>query len=303
MNTLYVIGNGFDLYHDLPTKYTDYAQWLEDTDNGIFDIIHEAFGECDSDWWSDFEQNLASVDAIEYASNIVNENVPDLASDDFREGDWYAAEYAVIDKLSDMYSEIQETFTDWIEQIDLSECRPKINLDKENSIFLTFNYTDTIESVYRIESDKVYHIHGRASVGDNLVLGHGKDYTQLEKEETMPQGENVEFYEIKAIEGALRGVAAKRKPTTEIIRKHQTLFDSIVEIKEVVVLGLSFSDVDLPYLNKICNSVNAQAVHWVSNAFEDCDRNKQMKFFASKGIQNYSIINDISDLGNVSITR
>ena len=103
MNKLYIIGNGFDRFHDLPTGYYNYAQWLEETGSEVLDEIHETFGDCDSNWWSGFEQNLASINTIEYASNIAQEHVPDFASDEFRDRDWYEAEYAVEEKLSEIY--------------------------------------------------------------------------------------------------------------------------------------------------------------------------------------------------------
>lgn len=33
--TLLIIGNGFDLYHDLATKYSDYRNWLVDHDKQV----------------------------------------------------------------------------------------------------------------------------------------------------------------------------------------------------------------------------------------------------------------------------
>lgn len=301
MKRLYIIGNGFDRFHDLPTGYDNYAQWLEETGNEVLNEINDTFGDCDSNWWNDFEQNLASVDTIEYANNIAQEYVPDFASDEFHDSDWYEAEYAVEEKLSEIYSDMQNSFTEWISQIDLTTCHPKITLDdEEDSVFLTFNYTDTLESVYHIESSKVIHIHGRASVGDNLILGHGKDYEQLEAENPEPHDEDVEYYEIRAFEGALQGVANKKKPIGEIINRYQTLFTRMANIEEIIILGFSFADVDMPYLDKICESIDIQSVHWIASAYNWNDRNKQMNFFNDKGIQNYLIINDISEVDNVS---
>ena len=300
MNKLYIIGNGFDRFHDLPTGYNNYAQWLERTGSEVLDEINETFGDCDSNWWNDFEQNLASVNTIEYANNIAQEHVPDFASDEFHDSDWYEAEYEVEEKLSEVYSDIQNSFTEWVSQIDLTACHPKINLDEENSVFLTFNYTDTLERVYHIESSKVFHIHGRASIGDNLMLGHGKDYEQLEAENPEPHDEDVEYYEIRAFEGALQGVVKKKKPIGEIIKRYQVLFDRMANIEEIIILGFSFSDVDMPYLDKICKSINIQSVHWIASAYNKSDKAKQINFFKGKGIQNYLIIDNISEIENVS---
>lgn len=296
MKTLYIIGNGFDLFHGLPTSYLDYAKWLEETDNGVLNEINETFGECDSEWWSDFEQNLASVDTVSYASEIVNENSPDYSSDDYSDGDLYGAECEVESKLSEMYSDIQKSFVDWIRQINLSECHRKLNIESDDAVFLSFNYTSTLEYVYQIDGSKVLHIHGQASKGDNLILGHGKDYEQLEKENPAPQGEYVDFSENQAWEGMLEGIAKKKKPTGEIIAKYKTFFEKLSDIEVIIVLGLSFSKVDLPYLNKICRSVDTATVRWISSAYDGQTCENQKKFYRANGIHNYTIINDILEI-------
>jgi len=43
--------------------------------------FEDAYGCCNDDWWSDFENNLASLDILQYAGNIADENRPDLMSD------------------------------------------------------------------------------------------------------------------------------------------------------------------------------------------------------------------------------
>lgn len=36
---LVVIGNGFDLYHGLPSKYSDFAKWLIQNDQDLFESM------------------------------------------------------------------------------------------------------------------------------------------------------------------------------------------------------------------------------------------------------------------------
>lgn len=308
MKKLYIIGNGFDLYHELPTSYIDYATWLKETDNEILNEIYETFGECDRYWWCHFEDNLASVDAIEYAYNIVEDNMPDYAADDFSDGDWYSAEYAVEENLSEIYSHIQKSFTEWIHQIDLSGCLPRLKMDVDDAIFLTFNYTDTLEKVYKIDDKKINHIHGRSFAPKNfpsseLVLGHGKDEETLEEENPMPQGEDVEYYEIRAYEEALKGVANKKKPTDKIIAKNRTFFEKLSDIEAVIIMGFSFSEIDLPYLEKICQIVDSHSVRWISNDYEGSTRKRQVKFYEEHGIQNYALVEDLSLIENAPVIR
>lgn len=32
MKTLYLIGNGFDIHHSIPSRYSNYQNWLEEND-------------------------------------------------------------------------------------------------------------------------------------------------------------------------------------------------------------------------------------------------------------------------------
>lgn len=59
---LYIIGNGFDLAHGMPTKYDDFKRWLVENDR--IDVIQElqhAFPSTKGGnylLWSDFETAL-----------------------------------------------------------------------------------------------------------------------------------------------------------------------------------------------------------------------------------------------------
>ena len=45
VNHLYIIGNGFDKHHDIPSGYQDYRRWLEDNEFwGVFEAIDGLFG-------------------------------------------------------------------------------------------------------------------------------------------------------------------------------------------------------------------------------------------------------------------
>ena len=110
MKYLYIIGNGFDRHHGMETSYSQFRNWLEEKDLSVLCTIDELFGYCDDDWWQYFESNLATAVTSEIVQEEVRENYPDFGSDDFRDRDWYAAEYAVENKLSEAYGEIREAF-------------------------------------------------------------------------------------------------------------------------------------------------------------------------------------------------
>lgn len=36
---LYVVGNGFDRHHGLPTGYTDFCRYVKETDNELYEFL------------------------------------------------------------------------------------------------------------------------------------------------------------------------------------------------------------------------------------------------------------------------
>lgn len=57
----------------------------------------------------------------------------------------------------------------------------KIELKTDDAAFLTFNYTPTLETLYNIDENIIFHIHGKAGTDDELVLGHGVSEGDIEK--------------------------------------------------------------------------------------------------------------------------
>ena len=65
--TLYIIGNGFDLHHGLPTEYWRFKNYLEQVDREVYDWV-ENYIAIDEDW-AELELSLADLDT----ENIVTE--------------------------------------------------------------------------------------------------------------------------------------------------------------------------------------------------------------------------------------
>ena len=61
-NTLVIVGNGFDLWHGLPTSYADFKIFLENNGNhkNFLEDISKYIDE--SALWSDFEHALGEID-------------------------------------------------------------------------------------------------------------------------------------------------------------------------------------------------------------------------------------------------
>ena len=289
---LYIIGNGFDLHHGINSSYLNFRKWLHDNAWETFMQIEEIYGECDSEWWSDFESRLGSLDVMQYSTQVASQNSPDLLSEHC-DRTWSDAQLAVEKALQSVYLNLRYCFYNWIKQLNLPQKSRMIDL-KATSIYLNFNYTKTLETIYRIKSDFILYIHGCVDGGE-FVLGHGNSYEKIKQNNQLF---GLEFYEQLALEEAISAVAAQAKPVKEIIQANQIFFKSLQDIKTVHVYGLSLSDVDLPYLNLIAR--NTFNVKWEFSDFQNRNYSKIEKFVLLNGIINYNIIQleDVMNIGN-----
>ena len=91
MDKLYIIGNGFDLNHELNTRYTDFKEWLKNKKPNIYKTILELYGIEDTEetnsWWSMFEKHLVDFDVYGEIIELASEYSIDYGSDNFRESD------------------------------------------------------------------------------------------------------------------------------------------------------------------------------------------------------------------------
>lgn len=68
---------------------------------------------------------------------------------------------------------------EWISSIDMEKIKKIIGFpQKDDALFLSFNYTNTLETKYNILPDKICHIHGVCG-DEKLVFGH-KEYEKIE---------------------------------------------------------------------------------------------------------------------------
>ena len=68
---------------------------------------------------------------------------------------------------------LQYCFEKWVDNCQKSITAPKyIHIEKEDSFFINFNYTDVLEMLYKIPEERVLHIHGRSSKHERLIYGH-----------------------------------------------------------------------------------------------------------------------------------
>lgn len=198
--------------------------------------------------WSDFENDLGKLDWKKYID----------------EANKYYGNYCVpgspvsygTDLITSASRTIMDLFIGWIESIHIDDVKKdyidkKIGNISNNDYFLIFNYTNTVEKVFSIpKKDNLCYIHGTASNGDSIVVGHG----DINKSGGSNLDNDKDY--IKEAEAALY------KNTKQIFKNHQAFFDNVKndfcrsEINEIFVYGWNCSNSDKYYLTKIIDIAN-----------------------------------------------
>ncbi len=293
---LFVIGNGFDIGHGIPCKYSHFQEFLNDKREDILEVMEKFYytGE-DSDLWSDFETSLERDINYDSLSEIIGENSPNFGSDDFRDGDWYDAQIYIEQECDELLEMIRSGFEEWIASLEISEVKKKYDLDR-SALYLTFNYTDVLGKIYNIPISNILHIHNK--VGEELIFGHGKNLDEFNVEKALYGDENgllsydedgnVESNAVgheQFAENAVRAFYEKmRKPTDQILNNQTNFFSRLTNVEEVVVIGHSYNDIDLPYFIKIAQSTNNNT-KWTLSYFSDKDKTSAAKIMNSLGIE------------------
>lgn len=132
INHLYIIGNGFDLYHGLPTSYGNFRDYVKEHDAKLYDLVDKYFlYNTNSDFWSDFESNLGNFDddlLREYGLNYLEDYGCVNWRDTFHH-DYQFELDSVIDKIT---QGLHQSFVGWLSQISFNGVNKQaITLEKD----------------------------------------------------------------------------------------------------------------------------------------------------------------------------
>lgn len=289
--TLYIIGNGFDLHHNLDTWYSSFGRFLRDHYSEQYDnlIKYYYLPEIDDDEkdkelkdavdkeWGTFEDRLADVDSEEIMEEYKN-YIPDIASDDYN-SEIHSYGQEIAGKVKELTDKLFHAFREFIMQVQFPA---NIDTDKiaieADSIFLSFNYTNTLQRYYNIPQDRIKYIHGNANnLTQVLVLGHGRINTPAnDPPPTMPSGlteeeedywrdqqSNNYDYSYESGKEEMNTYFNKTfKNSSKIIVENQPFFESLKNVDKVIVLGHSLAAVDSEYFKTIISVINNSDVIW-----------------------------------------
>jgi len=257
--TLYVIGNGFDLHHHLPTQYKHFKDYLRTADPEVYTWV-DSYVPVEGDW-SDLEAALAYLDT----DNIVSELEMFLASysdENWSDSGHHDFQYEVDRVASGLSRTLQTRFGDWIRSIvipDRANVRTLLPGLDRNAAFLTFNYTSTLTKLYDVPTDHILFIHGDgADEASELVLGHAWEAGDRVSMQSKLDEEDHDHRVMEAFGTLDEYFEATFKPSGLIIQQNATFFESLGSIREVVVLGHSLSDVDRAYFVALVEALTAR---------------------------------------------
>ena len=141
--SLFIIGNGFDLMHGVPSSYYNFRDFLglnNELRNALELYIRK------DDLWANFEESLAHIndEAMLATTNDWMDifDVKDQYDVDFSAANFFMAAEATIGPAQTIMRELQKQFRKWLFTLKTyNSAKPLVDILSNKSKFINFNYT------------------------------------------------------------------------------------------------------------------------------------------------------------------
>lgn len=283
--TLYVIGNGFDLWHRIPSSYSCFRDYVRLHGRDVFDAVESYLPAGEN--WSDLEAAFAKID-VDHVIESLGHFMGSYGDDDWSDSGHHDFQYEVERVVERLSKKLRSHFGEWIRQLAIPTALTvprRLRFLDTDAIFLTFNYTKTLREIYGVADANVLHIHGNAELPDSeLILGHA---WHPESRRSLNDRSDIEEIDVRLAEAhdILDEYFSKTfKPSAQIIRAHGDFFALVSDVKEVFVLGHSLSDVDEPYFDAMLAVPGLRTARWTLACREDAEeKSRRMQTFGITG--------------------
>lgn len=282
---LYIIGNGFDLWHGIPSGFWHFKEYVRQHDPEVFEAVEDYLPAGDD--WSSLESALADIDV----DNIIDELgqfMPSYGNDDWSDSGHHDFQYEVEQVVGRLSTRLTVLFGVWIRTLPIPTPNTAKALLKRldaDAAFLTFNYTSTLQERYAVPGEHILHIHGEAKMQDDeLVLGHAWNPAQRKSLNDRDDIEELDTRLMEAHSILDRYFSRTFKPSEKLILQNQAFFDQLDAVDTVYVLGHSLSDVDLPYLKALLRVPGVAAARWHVACREEGDRPERRERLMQIGV-------------------
>ena len=300
---LFIIGNGFDVAHELKSQYSDFKEWFassiygENWRNGNFLDKLEAMPEVplqqiytvNGKIYNLYKEGRFLLWLIECAASKAtdiewNQFEHLLGKLDYKKVfEEYVGEDDIVPILVGVLGTLKDFFYEWIKTINITE---KISADEKfkriisprKDLVLTFNYTETIERLYGVSDENICHLHGKCppqqmkeqggryfgNGSSRLVVGHNEmDYDPDLKFDNYQEKEYIE--KAKSLDLCLK------KDSENVVYANKSFYEKIKnsDIAAVYSYGFSYSEADYLQIQKVCESLRGgEGVKWLFTSFD-----------------------------------
>lgn len=267
VDTLVLIGNGFDIWQGLDTSFQSFEKYYEEHLEEVLKRFH-----LKSHTGYDHEGNLLTDEngnPVTYSDVELfygNPFQPSKLSHEF----WWNLECSM-DKVDDQQINyffgrdgvkdiqkcannaqrvLKELFRDWVMTIQIEEKKNEYQFG-DNVLFVNFNYTDTLGKRFGVKPVNEFHIHGLAQDKESILVGHATHpeypYEPLRQMKGTPRMKGLYYIE-DFLYNADKHVEDNYMKLRIFCALHGV---RISEIEKIYVLGLGFGDADLSYIKHL----------------------------------------------------
>lgn len=297
MKKLFIIGNGFDLAHKIPSSYENFRKYLINLLNGITEKNYDTYDFLDSSiiWenhtngpagelltilyflsvseynrtsdikWSDIERAVGELDYSVFDYMFIDESEIDKG---------YRANWINQDMFLpyiDILTKIPEYFEKWIKQLKVNDVHSDQDIRNyfdHESKFLCFNYTSTLEKVYNIDKEKICYIHGNVVDEKQIYFGHGNSMTY----DDFIADLDINYLSIADGQCLINDIL--RKDVRKVLDNERSFFEQLNDTLEIYSYGFSYSGVDKIYIEKICQYIPCNAQWFIHHYPTEEEKNE-----------------------------
>lgn len=326
---LIICGNGLDLHLEFNTQYSNYCQYLKDCVNVSGEMVTSIIENSPfftralqgDQRWTDLEMAL-TFDCEQYIGamkNVFDRNLSPYDPNVSRQQIEAAQAFQKVDPSTFASDFTNRWFNEWIcneyysnyERIAHEYNGIARDIITCDNIFVTFNYTPTLEDVFGIPRDRILYIHNRfpdrEAVSDSSTkelleeaLESGQKKFQFGSTQNDPAMWN-ELCENIVIDG--NGGLLQKKQVVNNIRRICAAFTKNLsdnydalrnfiknnDVDEIVIMGHSFTGIDYPYYKDVIIPLFGDR-HWTIFWYSELDKNNAMEFVNANNITRYELV-------------
>ncbi len=255
IDILVIVGNGFDIWQGLDTRYSNFYEYYDEHKKRILKKLHlkehtiidehgkklfisdvdivygDPFkpGNLGKTFWNKFEDSLGEIDA-----ETLNM--------------YFGKDKSGLRKMKRCIKNanriLQEAFCSWIASIENKNKNTDYQFG-ENCVFINFNYTDTLFTSFGVNPSNDFHIHGEANDKKSIVFGHS---SHPEMPEPMLYKLGGRFRGLFHVDNILYETDKHVQDNIHLLIVFLALKGIMCEdIKNIYVLGHSFGQADIEY--------------------------------------------------------